>query len=75
MRAHSNLRKTENTLKPRVGFEQGKNMNKNPALAGDPTPAPDEQDEADQPPSEAPEDPAEPFDDGTTWSDGSTWEQ
>ncbi|WSH22831.1 hypothetical protein U8Q07_11110 [Rhizobium ruizarguesonis] len=44
------------------------------ALTGDPTPAPEDQDEANLPPTEAPEDAAGiPFDDGTTFSDGTGW--
>ncbi|NEI75516.1 hypothetical protein [Rhizobium ruizarguesonis] len=44
------------------------------ALAGDPKPAPDEEDETNAPPAEASEDAAGiPFDDGTTFSDGTGW--
>ncbi|QJS27165.1 hypothetical protein [Rhizobium ruizarguesonis] len=44
------------------------------ALTGDPTPAPDKQDETNPPPAEAPEDDTGvPFDDGTTFSDGTGW--
>lgn len=43
------------------------------ALSGDPTPAPEDQDEADLPPAEAPEDTGIPFDDGSMFSDGTGW--
>ncbi|MGO7152747.1 hypothetical protein [Rhizobium leguminosarum] len=47
-------------------------MTKTNALAGDSTPAPDE-DETNPPPTEADEDPGIPFDDGATFSDGTGW--
>ncbi|MGO7541861.1 hypothetical protein ACC680_25115 [Rhizobium ruizarguesonis] len=49
-------------------------MTKTNALPGDPTPAPEDQDEANLPPTEAAEDDAGiTFDDGTTFSDGAGW--
>ncbi|MGO7203537.1 hypothetical protein ACCT30_20060 [Rhizobium ruizarguesonis] len=49
-------------------------MTKPNALAGDPKPAPEEQDETNLPPTDAPEDDAGiTFDDGTTFSDGTGW--
>ncbi|WP_168271547.1 hypothetical protein [Rhizobium leguminosarum] len=45
-------------------------MTKTNALTGDPTPAPEDQDETNLPPTEAPEDPGLPHDDGTLFDDG-----
>ncbi|NEI20545.1 hypothetical protein GUK30_14115 [Rhizobium leguminosarum] len=51
----------------------GKLMTQTNALAGDPKPAPEDQDEANPPPAEPPEDPGIPFDDGSMFSDGTGW--
>lgn len=49
-------------------------MTKSNALAGDPKPAPEDEEEANLPPAEAPEDdPGITFDDGSMFSDGTGW--
>ncbi|MBY3306164.1 hypothetical protein HFO04_25840 [Rhizobium laguerreae] len=48
-------------------------MTKTNALAGDPKPAPEEQDETNPPTEAAEDDTGIPFDDGSLFSDGTGW--